>query len=86
MQTAITAYLATDHVASGIDGTIGPETNIPLGANTTSGVLEFITNPGNLQADYLVVNSVVVNATPLEDGKWRDLHFCDGSWQVEECE
>ena len=85
VQTAITAYLADDHVASGIDGVIGPETNIPVGANTTEGVHEFLVNPGSLQANYLVVNSIVVNATPLEDGKWRDLHFCDGAWQVEEC-
>lgn len=85
VQTAITAYLADDHVASGIDGIVGPETNIPAGANATSGVHEFITNPGQLQANYLIVNSVVINATPLEDGKWRDLHFCQGTWQSEPC-
>ena len=85
VQTAVTAYLADDHVASGIDGTIGPEANIPLNATATEGVLEFITNPGQLQANYLVVNSVVTNATPVEDGKWRDLHFCGGAWQVDPC-
>ena len=85
VQTALTAYLADDHVASGIDGTIGPESNIPLSANATEGVHQFLVNPGSLQANYVIVDGVVFNATPMEDGKWRDLHFCDGAWQVGEC-
>lgn len=82
VQTAITAYLS-DETETSFNGTIGPESNYPVDAPMNEGVHKYLY--GELQADYAVVNGEVVNATPTEGSKWGDLYFCDGIWQLEEC-
>jgi prepilin-type N-terminal cleavage/methylation domain-containing protein len=82
VETAITAYLADDTVTS-FNGTIGPATNYPTDAPMDEGVHKYL--QGKLQADYSVINGVVVNATPIEDSKWGDIHFCGEAWQLEKC-
>jgi len=85
LETAIVAYVADeDATVSDVTGTIGPESNYPVSEPPTGGVLAYL--GGGLQADYEVVSGVVVNATPLKDGRWGNLHFCGDTWQVEPCE
>ena len=85
VQTAITAYQADSGNVT-FSTTIGPESNYPDGAPPTEGVHQYITNPGTLQADYTVVDGRITDAAAIEGSKWRDLYFCNGAWQKEECE
>lgn len=84
VQTAIVAYQADDGDIT-FNATIGPTFNYPSDAPATEGVHKYITNPGTLQADYTVVDGIITDAEPIEDSKWRDLSFCNGRWQQEEC-
>jgi len=84
VQTAIVAYLAEG--GDNFDGPIGPEDNYPVGAPTTEGVHKYLTNPGMLQAVYTITSAAISGATPIADGKWKDLYFCEGVWQREECD
>lgn len=84
VQTAIVAYQADDGDIT-FNATIGPTSNYPSNAPATEGVHKYITNPGTLQADYAVVDGVITDAVPIEGSKWRDLWFCNGRWQQEEC-
>ena len=84
VQTAIVSYQADDGEYE-FSGAIGPEDNYPVDAPATEGVHKYLTNPGSLQAVYTVEAGSVVNATLVEDSQWRDLYFCGGQWQEEEC-
>lgn len=85
VQTAIVTYLADDATVTSFNATIGPTSNYPAEAPATEGVHQYITNPGTLQADYVIVDGTIADATPTENSRWRDLWFCEGSWQEEEC-
>ena len=80
--TAITAYMADDGDLA-FNATIGSDSNYPDGSPMDEGVHKYLY--GALQADYVVVNGEIYNATPIEGGKWRDLHFCGDTWQLEPC-
>jgi prepilin-type N-terminal cleavage/methylation domain-containing protein len=85
VETAIVAYVAdVDVSVNNVTGTIGPESNYPVSEPSSGGVLFYV--GGGLQADYEVVSGVVVNATPVEDSRWGNLHFCGDIWQVEPCD
>lgn len=81
--TAAISYMAIG--GGNFEAVIGPEDNYPINATADEGVHMFITNPGVLQAIYTVRNGAVIGATPIEDSKWRDLWFCEGEWQEEQC-
>jgi len=81
--TAITAYMADDGDLA-FNATIGPASNYPIGSPMDEGVHKYLY--GGLQADYVVVNGEVRSATPIEDSKWGNLHFCGDDWQIEPCE
>ena len=84
VETAIISYVAdTDSTVSDVTGTIGPESNYPASEPESGGVLAFLN--GALQADYEILSGVVVNATPVEDSRWGNLHFCGDVWQIEPC-
>jgi len=64
VQTAIVAYMSGGVSAANVTGTVGPADNIPTGANvTTESVWKYLLNPGLLQANYLVTNAVITNAS-----------------------
>ena len=84
VQTAIIAYQADDGDIT-FNATIGPESNYPVNAPATEGVHKYVISPGMLQADYTVVDGVITDAVAINGSKWRDLYFCNGAWQIEEC-
>jgi len=84
VETAIVAYQADDGDIT-FNATIGPDSNYPVYAPATEGVHKYITNPGTLQADYAVVDGIITGAVAINGSKWRDLWFCNGRWQQEEC-
>jgi len=74
VQTAIVAYMAGP--GSNVTGTnyVGPNDNIPTGANvTTESVWKYLLNPGLLQAKYTVTDGLITNASTNITGstsKW----------------
>ena len=76
--TAVTAYMAETGAAN-FTATIGPETNYP-DVPSDEGVHQFITSPGNLQADYKIENGAVDEATAIEGGRWDGLCW-EGQWE-----
>jgi len=89
--TAIIAYIAVEAADEGgtldprFDATIGPGNNYPVDAPPTEGVHQYITNPGALQANYIIVGGRITSAMAINGSKWRDLSFCVGEWQEEPC-
>ena len=86
--TAIITYIAVDEGGTldpRFDATIGPGNNYPVDAPPTEGVHQYITNPGSLQANYIIVGGRITNAVAINGSKWRDLSFCVGEWQEEPC-
>jgi len=86
--TAIITYIAVDEGGTldpRFDATIGPGNNYPVDAPPTEGVHQYITNPGALQANYIIVGGRITNAVAINGSKWRDLSFCEGAWQEEPC-
>jgi prepilin-type N-terminal cleavage/methylation domain-containing protein len=85
--TAIVAYMAATQATAGdINGTVGPTSNIPPGANATAeGVWKYLLNHGLLQADYTIANGVITNAsTNITSGlsKWNGCgwNITTGMW------
>jgi len=73
VQTAIVAYMAGGVSAVNVTGTVGPNDNIPSGANvTTESVWKYLLNPGLLQAQYTVTSGLITDASTNITGtsKW----------------
>ena len=71
VQTAVIAYMAANG-ATDFDGTIGPA--------TSTGAEAYLLNPGRLQANYTVLNSLLTGATPISGSKWTGCTFASGVW------
>jgi type IV pilus assembly protein PilA len=77
--TAVVAYMASGGI--NITGTVGPASNIPVGANeTTESVWKYLLNHALLQADYSVTNGVITSAVTTNTSKWSGCVFADGTW------
>lgn len=66
VQTAVVAYMADNTLA---------DFDLPVGPDTSNGPEAFLLNPGGLQADYTITDGAISDATPLSDGKWKDLVY-----------
>ena len=73
VQTAVIAYMA-ENSQSDFDGTVGPA--------TSTGAEAYLMNPGQLQADYTVVDGAVTGAAITAGSQWTDCTFDGGtgSW------
>jgi type IV pilus assembly protein PilA len=81
VQTAVVAYMASG--GNETTGTVGPLTNMPSGANsTTESVHKYLLNPGLLQADYDIELGVIIDADTITDSKWAGCSWnaTNGAW------
>lgn len=73
VETAVVAYMA-DNNLSDFDGVISPDSN--------TGVEEFLSHSGKLQAIYTIEDGVIVSAELIEDSKWGDMEYSqENGWQ-----
>lgn len=72
VQIATLAYMVENNLFD-FDGVVG--------VGTTTGVEEYLLHPDGLQASYTITNGEITSATPLTDGKWKDLTYsADIGW------
>ena len=74
VQTAVIAYM-TETSATTWGGTVGP-----TDAGAADHPAEFLLNPARLQAIYTVEDGVLASAIKIDDSRWGDLVFAEGSW------
>lgn len=68
VQTAVIAYMVDENHPDW-NGTVGS------GNYTSPAPEDFLVTPGRLQATYTIVDGEIASASPLPEGKWKDLTY-----------
>lgn len=76
VQTAVVAHMAARSLSTW-DGTLGPDSSSGPGGHP----VDYLMNPGTLQASYDISGGGITGATKRPDSKWTDVEFVDGQWQ-----
>ena len=76
VQTSVLAFMVSESLTTWT-GEVGPDSV----SGTDGHPVDFLLNPGSLQATYTVEDGVITDAELTPDSKWGDLAFEDGSWR-----
>lgn len=79
VQTAMTAFMADNNVTDTsllASGFVGPDKDIgPAVEPDGTTVCSFLINPKGLQATYEISEGAIIEAIPLDTGKYKDLTY-----------
>jgi len=76
VQTSVLAHMI-GHSLTTWTGEVGPDSVSGTGGHP----IDYLLNPGSLQATYEVEDGVVIDAELTPDSKWGSLEFQDRSWR-----
>jgi type IV pilus assembly protein PilA len=76
VQTAVLAFMVSESLTTWT-GEVGPDSE----SGSSGHPVDFLLNPGSLQATYTIEDGVITDAKLTEDSKWGELDFIDGSWR-----